>query len=71
MRVMGLVRGQWRDLTVNSTGRFLRARAADLLMQSTPAKLIINIRSSEASEFRLVASNRRWHLPELRLCVED
>ncbi len=71
VRVMGLVRGQWRDLTVNSTGRFLRARAADLLMQSTPAKLIINIRSSEASEFRLVASNRRWHLPELRLCVED
>ena len=71
VRVMGLVRGRWRDLTVNPSGRFLRARAADLLMRRAPAKLIVHVRASEATGFRLAASNRRWHLPELRLCVEE
>jgi hypothetical protein len=49
----------------------LRARAADRLMKSRRARLVIALRTNTARQLRLVAGTGPWDLPEARLLLVD
>jgi hypothetical protein len=71
VQVLGLVGQEWRDLTVEPTGDFLRARVADLLMKRRPARIVISLRPAGARLLRLSPPPGRWELPEVRLWRAD
>jgi hypothetical protein len=66
LAVHGLVDGVWADLTL-AGGDLLRARAADQLLKTRSARLVITLRTSQVRQLRLVSETRPWDLPELRL----
>jgi len=70
IEVQGYRSGRWRNLTFKRTGSYLRARAADLLLRRKPARLVIVVRPSGATRFRLKADKRTWHLPEMRISID-
>lgn len=67
LQVQALLDGQWTDVTREPTGALLRARAADQLMKSRRARLVITLRANSARSLRLVAGAGPWDLPEARL----
>jgi len=69
LSVLGLVDGEWRELTEGSGGAFLRARAANQFLRTRSARLVIPLTASPARRIRLVSSGAPWDLPEVRLRV--
>lgn len=69
LTVLGLVDGEWRDLTEGLGGAFLRARAANQFLRTRSARLVIPVATSPARQIRLVSSSVPWDLPEVRLRV--
>ncbi len=67
VRVLGLDASGWRELADGSSGRFLRARAANLLLVSQAARLVVPLSPSRTARLRLVADDLPWDLPEVRL----
>lgn len=70
IEIQAFLGGHWRDVVSRRSGRFLRARAADLLMRRKPAKLVMTIKPTEASKFRIAAKRDVWHIPELRISLD-
>jgi hypothetical protein len=71
IEVEGLINGRWEKVVSHKSGRFLRARAADLLLHRKPARLVITVKPVRASRFRLRAERKSWHIPELRVSVDS
>jgi hypothetical protein len=69
IEVEGLINGRWENVVSHRSGRFLRARAADLLLRRKPARLVITVKPVRATRFRLGAERKSWHIPELRVSV--
>lgn len=69
LSVLGLVNGEWTDLTRPPGGALLRARAADQLLWRQSARLVMALRPSAARRLRLVSSRVPWDLPEVRVRV--
>jgi hypothetical protein len=69
LRVRGLIDGRWEDLTVPPSGELLRSRAADQLLRSQSAQLVVTLRPSAARRLRLVSGRVPWDLPEVRVQV--
>ncbi len=69
IRVEGLEAGAWCPLANGAAGRFLRARAANLLLARQAARLVVPLSPSRATQLRLVADDLPWDLPEVRLRV--
>lgn len=69
LSVLGLVDGEWRELTDGSGGAFLRARTANQFLRTRSARLVIPVATSPARQIRLVSSAVPWDLPEVRLRV--
>lgn len=67
VKVLGLIDGEWKTLNVKHSGRYLHARAADLLMRSQFARIRINLKRNRATRFRIVASDKTFLLPELAI----
>ncbi|HUX08696.1 MAG TPA: hypothetical protein VMX35_15455 [Acidobacteriota bacterium] len=63
--------GEWRDITKGRSGTHLRARAADLLLNRKPARLVVQVKPSRATKFRIRGYRDIWHLPELRIYVGE
>ncbi len=70
LAVQALRDGRWIDLTREATGERLQARAADQLLRSRRAHLVIGLRAPTRGALRLVADGEAWDLPELRLLVD-
>ena len=70
LEVETLVDGRWTDVTLPETGSRLQARAADQLLRSRRANLVIALRAPAPGPLRLNASGAAWDLPELRLLVD-
>ena len=64
------IAGVWQDVTKGQTGRFLRARAANLLLHQKFADLCVGVSEARAKRFRIRSSRAKWHLPELRLILK-
>ena len=71
IRLMGIAGDREFDLTRGGSGRFLRARAADLLMNRKPVRLIIVAQPNRITRFRLVANRPGRHVPELRVGIAE
>lgn len=70
LQVQARVEGRWTDVTREPAGSLLRARAADQLMRTRRARLVIALRPHAAGPLRLVAGKDAWDLPELRVLVQ-
>ncbi len=71
LKILADVDGEWRDVTKGRSGGYLRARAADLLLNRKPARLVVQVRPSRATKFRIRGYRDIWHLPELRVYVGE
>jgi len=71
LKVETLTDGQWTDVTLAETGLRLQARAADQLMRSRRARLVIALRTPTHGPLRLAAAGETWDLPELRLLATE
>jgi len=71
LKVETLTDGQWTDVTLAQTGSRLQARAADQLMRSRRARLVIALRTPTRGPLRLAAAGEAWDLPELRLLATE
>jgi hypothetical protein len=69
LHVLGLDGEVWRELAGGSADRFLRARAANLLLTSQVARLVVPLSPSHVSQLRLVSADVPWDLPEVRFRV--
>jgi hypothetical protein len=69
LHVLGLDAGTWREIGDGSSGRFLRARAANLLLTRQAARLVVPLSPSRVSQVRLVSAELPWDLPEVRFRV--
>ncbi len=69
LHVLGLDGEVWRELAGGSADRFLRARAANLLLTSQVARLVVPLSPSRVSQLRLVSADVPWDLPEVRFRV--
>jgi hypothetical protein len=70
LQVQARVEGRWTDVTREPAGWLLRARAADQLMRTRRARLVITLQPHAAGALRLVAGADAWDLPELRVLVQ-
>ncbi len=69
LRVQGRDGGDWVELTDDPSGQQLRARAANQLLRTRSARLVVRLRPGPARELRLAGDAEVWDLPELRLRV--
>jgi hypothetical protein len=69
LSVLGLVDGEWTDLTRSPSGALLRSRAADQLLWHQSARLVVALQPSPVRGLRLVSENVPWDLPEVRVRV--
>ncbi|MCG6928197.1 MAG: hypothetical protein LJF30_23175 [Acidobacteria bacterium] len=69
LSVLGLVDGEWTNLTMPPSGTLLRARAAEQLLRHQSARLVITLQPSAARRLRLLSSRVPWDLPEVRVRV--
>jgi hypothetical protein len=71
LRVLGLVGDEWLDLTEVPSGVRLRARAANQLLRTRTARLVVKLRPGRASKLRLVSADVPWDLPEVRVRIAE
>ena len=71
LKVETLSDGQWTDVTLAQTGSRLQARAADQLIRSRRARLVIALGTPARGPLRLAAAGEAWDLPELRLLATE
>lgn len=62
--------GNWLDVTKGQTGRFIKSRIADKLLNQKPGIVWVEVEAEGLKEFRVRSSRANWQLPELRLILK-
>ncbi len=71
LRVLAREADVWSDVALEASGERLRARAADQLLRTRRARLVIALRPYAGGPLRLVADAGPWDLPEVRLLIDE